>query len=150
MGLGGSFVSGVIAFAVTAFSMYVPVLMKDVLSGGLGGGIVVQMPNFDAGLLLGLGILAGAFAFAQKMTEKTNIKLSGFYGIIRYVVGLYYTVVFLQMIGTIIVPTYNITIQTAYLFLATLIILGIVLNMLAYIVKIMVPKEFEKKTGTLK
>jgi len=146
MGLGRSFLSGVIAFAVTAFLMgYVPILIRDLLGGSLGGGIVVQIPNFDTSLLLGLGILAGAFAFAQKIFEKTNVRLSGVYGIIRYVVALYYTLVFLQMIGTITVPTYNITIQTAYLFLATLIFLGIALNMLAYIVKIVRPKEFEKK-----
>jgi len=151
MGLGRSFASGVVTFALTAISMgYVPILIRDVLGGSLGGGFEVQIPNFDAGLLLGLGILAGAFAFAQKLFEKTNIKLSGVYGIIRYVVVLYYTVVFLQMIGTITIPAYNITIQTAYLFLATLILGGIALNMLAFIVKIAASKEFEKKGQTPK
>jgi phosphatidylserine synthase len=151
MGLGRSFVLAVFAFAITAVSMgYVPTLIRDYLGKG-SAGVVVQTPNYDAGLLLGLAILAGAFAFAQKITEGSNMRLSGFYGIIKYVVTIYYTLALLHMIGTILLPDYNnATIQVTFLLLGTLVILGIALNMLALIVKISAPKEFEKRTKTPK
>jgi hypothetical protein len=148
---GRTFVLAVIGFIMTVFTLgYIPILLKGLLGGSAIPGLVVQLPYFDTNLLLGIAVLAGAFTFAEKLTSEGNPRLGGFYGIIRYVVSIYYTVTFFTMVGTIVIPAANITIQTAYLFLGTLIILGIVLNMIAFMVKIAAPKDFEKKQKTAK
>ncbi len=143
---GRTFASAVIGFIMTVFTLgIIPILLKGLLGGSSIPGLVVQLPYFDTNLLLGIAVLAGAFSFAEKLTSEGNPRLGGFYGIIRYIVSIYYTVTFFAMVGTIVIPAVNITIQTAYLFLGTLIICGIVLNMIAFMIKIAAPKEFEKK-----
>jgi hypothetical protein len=151
MGLGRSFVLAAISLAVTVITLgYAPALAKDFLSNGSGGGLVVQLPNYDTTLLLELSIIAGALAFAQKMAEGSNMRLSGFFGVIKYLVIIYYTYVSFQMIGTVLIPSIGLTIRVAFLLLMTLVIVGIALNMLALIVKISAPREFEKKAKTAK
>jgi hypothetical protein len=144
---GRTFVSAVIGFIMTVFSLgIIPILFKGIAGSSLP--FVVQLPYFDTNLLLGIAVLAGAFTFAEKMISENNPRLGGFYGIIRYIVSIYYTVTVFGMMGTILIPTYNVTIQTAFLFLGTLIILGIALNMIAFLIKIVAPKDFEKKQKT--
>jgi len=128
---------------------YVPTFIRDYTGSSIPG-IIVQTPLYDAALLLGLGILAGALAFAQRMAQDSNARLSGLYGILKYLVTFYYTLALLQMTSAIVIPTFNISIQLAYLMLGTLIISGILLNLLRLIIKVAVPKEFERKKATVK
>jgi hypothetical protein len=148
---GRTFVLAVIGFIMTVFTLgYIPILLQGLLGGSAIPGLVVQLPYFDTNLLLGIAVVAGAFTFAEKMLSENNPRLGGFYGIIRYIVTIYYTLTVFVMMGTVVIPAFNLTIQVAYLLLGTLIILGIVLNMIAFMVKIVAPKEFERKQKTAK
>lgn len=146
---GRTFASAVVGFIITVLSLgIIPILLKEALGSSLS--IVVQLPNFDANLLLGIAALAGAFTFAEKLASENNPRLGGFYGIIRYIVSIYYTLTVFAMTGTILIPAFNATIQIVFLFIGTLIISGIVLSMIAFMMKIVAPKEFEKKERTVK
>jgi hypothetical protein len=148
---GRTFALAVIGFIMTVFTLgYIPILLKGLVSGSAIPGLVAELPYFDTNILLGIAAVAGAFTFAEKMLSENNPRLGGFYGIIRYIVSIYYTLTVFGMMGTIIIPAVNVTIQVAYLFLGTLIILGIMLNMVAFMIKIIAPKEFEKKQKTAK
>jgi hypothetical protein len=154
---GRAFASAIIGFILTVFSLgVIPILLKTVVGGSSTPSFSIQLPNFDTNLLLGIAVLAGAFTFAEKLISEGNQRLGGFYGILRYVVEIYYTLTFFTMIGTIVVSssvgsppvTVTATILDTFIFLGTLIILGIVLNMIAFLIKIIAPKDFEKKSGT--
>jgi hypothetical protein len=154
---GRAFASAIIGFIVTVILLGgIPILVKDVAGGSSIPGIAVDLPYFDTNVLLGISVLAGALTFAEKLISEGNQRLGGFYGILRYIVSIYYTLTFFTMVGTIMVtesavtPPVSLTIQTAYLFLGTLIILGIVLNMIAFLMKIIAPKDFEKKPRAIK
>jgi hypothetical protein len=148
---GRTFALAVIGFIMTVITLgYIPILLKGLVSGSAIPGLVVELPYFDTNLLLGISVVAGAFVFAEKLLSENNPRLGGFYGIIRYIVSIYYTLTVFVMMGTIVIPAVNLTIQVAYLFLGTLVILGIALNMIAFMIKIIAPKEFEKKQKTAK
>ncbi len=146
---GRTFALAIVEFILTVFSLgIIPVLSKGALGGSLP--FVIELPYFDTNLLLGLAVFAGSLTFVEKLASENNPRLGGFYGIIRYIVSIYYTVTIFAMLSTIVIPAYNVTIQTVFLFLGTLIVLSIVINLIGLMIKISVPGEFEKKGKTLK